>query len=149
MKKILLCLLVLMMLCGCSGKKETAGDDSSTGSKYLNVFKENADKSLEDIADKLIKVDDEMGLVAMPVEPGYLNGFSSEITAFNFGEVVSPMIGSIPFIIYVFETDDVDGLKKEIESNKDMRWNICTEATDYVLDDAKGRVFFMMYSNEE
>ena len=148
MKKILLCLLVLMMLCGCSGGDDPV-EDPSIGNRCLNAFNDNADKSLEDIADELIKIDEELNLVMMPVEPGYLNGFSNEIKSFKSGVVVSPMIGSIPFIIYVFETDDVDGLKKEIEENKDMRWNICTEATDYILEDSKDRVFFIMYSNEE
>ena len=58
-----------------------------------------------------------------------------------------PMIGSIPFIGYVFELKDetdVNQFISTLKSNADLRWNICTEADEMVVCSVDKKVFFVM-----
>ena len=64
----------------------------------------------------------------MEVEEGYLNGFDDTITGFNKGITFGPIIGSVPFVGYIFETDDAAALEATLRANANPRWNICTEA---------------------
>jgi len=91
----------------------------------------------------------EYDLVQMPVEPGYLDGFDGEITAFSSGVKFSPMIGSIPFVGYVFSTEDSQALLRELTESANPRWNVCTEADETVSDCIGNVVFFLMCSNGE
>ena len=131
---------------------ETLPEGNTTGTKiYVEFYKnEKNEKDVVKLAESLAseKVTGyDCGV--MEVEPGYLNGFSDTIEGFTEGAMFSPYIGSVPFVGYVFKSDDPAALKDELLSCADPRWNICTEATDFVLEDSKDRVFFMMYSNEE
>lgn len=86
----------------------------------------------------------EMSIVNMPVTPGYLNGFEEEISGFNNGVMFSPMIGSIPFVGYIFETDTPDELTAALEENAMLNWNICTTADETVTAVSGNYVFFVM-----
>lgn len=85
---------------------------------------------------------------AMSVEEGLLSGFdNAEIKGFKSGAVFMPMIGSIPFIGYVFELEnasDVSAFIKNLENNANRRWNICVEAEEMVTGSAGNKVFFVM-----
>lgn len=84
---------------------------------------------------------------SMPMEEGYLSGFTKEITGFEECVMFSPMIGSIPFVGYVFnlaDDADVDAFVNELKGNYDMRWNICTEASEMVVKSSGNSVFFVM-----
>ena len=83
------------------------------------------------------------------VEPGWLSGFSEDVTGFTKGVVVAPIIGSIPYIAYVFESEDPEALLKELDEKHNMRWNICTEADEKVSAIKGNLVFYIMCSNEE
>ena len=84
----------------------------------------------------------------MPVEEGGLNGFGdAEITGFKEGAMFGPMIGTIPFIGYVFELKDetdVNQFISTLKSNANLRWNICTEADEMVVCSVDKKVFFVM-----
>ena len=88
----------------------------------------------------------------MPVEPGLLSGFgNAEITGFKEGAMFAPMIGSIPFIGYVFVLED--GTNKPdfistLKANADLRWNICVEADEMVVGSSGNKVFFVMCPKE-
>ncbi len=86
---------------------------------------------------------------SMEVEEGFLNGFSEEIKGFKKGVVFMPMIGSIPFVTYIFEADDAEGLKATLLDKADPRWNICTEAKETVCVTSGNYVFFTMCPGEE
>ena len=73
-----------------------------------------------------------------------MNGFDNEITGFNSGTLFSPMIGTIPFVAYVFETDDADTLVETLKSNANLRWNICTEADVMTVEVVDNYVLFAM-----
>lgn len=83
----------------------------------------------------------------MPVEPGFLNGFDNEITGFDEGVMFGPMIGTIPFIGYVFTVNDTQNISSFIatlKENANLRWNICTEADEMVTGSVGNKVFFVM-----
>lgn len=84
----------------------------------------------------------------MEVEEGLLTGFgNAEITGFTDGVMFAPMIGSIPFVGYVFTLEDgadVDAFMQVLKDNADPRWNVCVEAEETVVENADNMVFFVM-----
>lgn len=80
---------------------------------------------------------------------GFLTGFKEEIKGFKKGVTFRPMIGSIPFVGYIFETDDAEALKATLLDKADPRWNICTEAAETICVTSGNYVFFTMCPGEE
>jgi hypothetical protein len=89
-----------------------------------------------------------LGLGAMEMEPGFMYGFDNyEITDFEQCGVFMPMIGSIPFVGYVFklaEGADVANFIADLEANCNPRWNICVTAEQTVCGAYGNYVFFLM-----
>lgn len=85
---------------------------------------------------------------AVPVEQGLLTGFgNTEITGFAQGAMFAPMIGTIPFVGYVFVLDegaDAEAFVQTLKDNADPRWNICTEADETIAEHVGNTVFFVM-----
>ncbi len=85
---------------------------------------------------------------AMEIEEGYLSGFDNvEIKGFKSGAMFAPMIGSIPFVGYVFELEseaNVANFIKTLEDNANLRWNICVTADEMVSGSVGNKVFFVM-----
>ena len=82
---------------------------------------------------------------SMPVEPGFLNGFKSEISGFSKGVMFGPAIGTIPFMGYLFEVEgDVNAFIATLKENADLRWNICTAADEMVVASVGNKVCFVM-----
>ena len=85
---------------------------------------------------------------ALPVEPGMLTGFgNTEITGFAQGAMFAPMIGTIPFVGYIFVLDadaDAEAFVQTLKDNADPRWNICTEADETIAEHVGNTVFFVM-----
>lgn len=125
-------------------KKETVAN--TLMSDFKSIAKS---QNAESIANQLIanKIIPFMPAV-MPVEEGLLNGFGdAEITGFKEGAMFGPMIGTIPFIGYVFELKDetdVNQFISTLKSNANLRWNICTEADEMVVCSVDKKVFFVM-----
>ena len=92
----------------------------------------------------------ELNLVAMEMEEGYLAGFdNTEITGFEECAMFSPMIGTIPFVGYIFTLEDgtdADAFIKMLEESANLRWNICTKAEEMVAGKVGNKVFFVMCS---
>lgn len=115
---------------------------------FLSRIEENPDMTAQEMADAILT----NSIIAfsgmtMEVEEGLLTGFSAEITGFEQGVMFSPMIGSIPFVGYIFTTPegaDVDAFVETLKSNADPRWNICTEADETVVEASGNTVFFLM-----
>lgn len=86
-------------------KEDFSDLSDSYGDKLVDAFKANVNlANCEKIAEKIIEAcADDIFLVGMNVEEGPLNGFSSDVKGFKDGYVFSPMIGTIPFVAYVFE----------------------------------------------
>lgn len=83
-----------------------------------------------------------------PVEPGLLMGCGNdEITGFAEGVMFAPVIGTIPFVGYLFRLDagtDGDAFVQTLKDQADPRWNICTEADETVVRREGDVVFFVM-----
>lgn len=110
---------------------------------------ENADATAQELADGILS--NELILFSggsMPVEEGYLTGFDNvEVTGFEEGVMFAPMIGTIPFVGYVFDTADAESaeaLVAVLTENANPRWNICTEAEETVSGVVNDKVFFVM-----
>jgi len=84
----------------------------------------------------------------VPVEPGMLTGFdNAEIKGFSEGVMFAPMIGTIPFVGYVFTLEsgtDAQAFVSTLKSSANPRWNICTEAEETVAEASGNKVFFVM-----
>lgn len=130
-----------------------APDGESPAQQYLAAFKDfinsGAVYACESVADALISNEEitPFAGAVMDVEEGFLNGFTEEITGFEEGAMFGPMIGSIPFIGYIFqvpEGDDVDAFMDNLKAKADLRWNVCTQADEMVCEAIGNTVFFVM-----
>lgn len=156
MKKIIaLCLAVLMVLgvTACQSKNNEKTEDTkkpeTVGEILLADFKNNPDGTAQEIADRIITNEIiPFAGGAVPVEQGLLSGFdNAEITGFKEGVMFSPMMGTIPFVGYIFVLEDgadVDEFKQTLEDSANLRWNICTEAEELTIDSEGNTVFFLM-----
>lgn len=144
---------------GCSVKPGDNKSDASTeeavtantlGGKYLNAFTASSASDPGATADELIDLHFiETQLVKMDISEGYLDGFTDQISGFTSGVKFSPMIGAIPFVGYIFETESPDELLTCLKEKADPAWNICTEADETVSAVKGNLVFFLMCSNDE
>jgi len=130
---------------------QTSGD--TLGQTLLAAFVSatgaNAEASAQELADTLLSNEAILfSGASMPVEPGLLTGFgNAEITGFKEGVAFMPMIGTIPFVGYVFTLEDgtdADAFMQTLTDNADPRWNICTEAEETIVEKAGNTVFFLM-----
>ena len=124
-------------------------ETKTVGNTLLAAFKANSGGSALSVAESLsanpaIKVP----VGAMAIEPGYLTGFdNTEIKGFKEGAVFMPMIGTIPFVGYVFTLEnaaDAPAFIANLKSAANLRWNICTSADEMVAGSAGNKVFFVM-----
>ncbi len=131
---------------------EVAGDltiGATLRDEFLDMTENAPLDSAQAYADALIAnpVIEFMGATT-PVEPGLLTGFSNaEITGFKEGVMFAPMIGTIPFVGYIFELEDgsdIDGFKTQLETSANMAWNVCTEADEMFIENSGNIVFFLM-----
>ena len=144
--------------------EESGADSSAEGNDTPAVFGDTLGETLradfeeraadgmlscQILADELIKNPAiQFGPATMPVQPGLLTGFgNAEITGFRDGIMFAPMIGSIPFVGYVFELEegtDGEAFMQTLKDNADPRWNICVEAEEMVVSQTGNKVFFVM-----
>ncbi|MCQ2516618.1 MAG: hypothetical protein MJ094_07115 [Saccharofermentans sp.] len=104
------------------------------------------DNDIEAMANSLInnEVLDGVTMTTMPVSEGYLNGFDGDVTGFNDGIMFAPMIGTIPFVGYIFESDDPEALADALNNQAMLDWNICTFADEAIIAVEGDYVFFVM-----
>lgn len=131
---------------------ENNGDDSDKdlkgeelAEKLASIFEEEIAKGtdIETIANSMVSIPQFMCGV-MEVEEGFLSGFSEDVKGFKKGYSVGPMIGTIAFATYIFETDDANALQETLKSLANPRWNICTEATEPLIKVHENTVFVTM-----
>jgi len=131
---------------------EPATTEGTVGETLLATFKANAGASAQEIADLVISnpVIQFMPMT-MPVNPvdfEFLSGLGeAKIDGYEECVMFGPMIGTIPFIGYVFtlaEGADVEAFKTLLSDNANLRWNICTAAEELVVESEGNQVFFLM-----
>ncbi len=86
---------------------------------------------------------------ASSVNPGLLAGFgSAEITGFKSGACFEPMMGTTPFVGYVFELEDgtdVSAFIANLRAHADVNWHVCNAPAEEVITGSVGnKVFFVM-----
>ncbi|MBQ4630096.1 MAG: hypothetical protein IJB70_03830 [Clostridia bacterium] len=132
---------------------EPTVDNSTVGnvilSDFKNIMASSPSKSAEEIANKLLENPVmQFSGATMPVEEGLLNGFdNAEIKGFSEGVMFAPVIGSIPFVGYVFTTQDSSAAKSlvtTLKENANLRWNICVEAEEMLCHSIDNKVLFVM-----
>ncbi len=162
MKKIIALLMAVLMImsmaaCGKNdvdvNSNESAGNQAATeatvGQTLLADFKADTNGTAQEIAERLISnpIIQFMG-GAMPVEEGLLSGFdNAEIKGFKEGASFAPMMSSIAFVGYVFELADdadVEAFKTTLKDSANLRWNICVEAEELIVENVGNKVFFLM-----
>lgn len=119
--------------------------------RFNDYMATGSDFSAESIAYYICGVEGfPLDLDAVPAEKGWLAGLD-EFDQFEEAAQFAPMIGSIPFVGYVFVIDnsvDADDFIADLESRANLRWNVCTEAdlilTQSFTDDTKNVVMFVM-----
>ncbi len=131
-----------------------AAEGASVAQTLVSEFKTLAvDTSLDAqaIADALLgsAVLSNVGMMGtMPIEDVYLSGFDNyEVKGFTECVMFSPMIGTIPFVGYVFTVGDgVDAaaFASDLEANANLRWNICVAADEVATAVEGSKVMFVM-----
>ena len=116
---------------------------------FEDIMIEGVNTSAAEIANALCMAElAPFSLGAMEVAPGLLTGFDNyEVTGFSSGAVFMPMMGSIPFVGYIFEVEEgTDKLNfvNELTANCNPRWNICVEADETLVGYYNNFVFFLM-----
>lgn len=116
---------------------------------FQTIVAENEGLTAEEIAAKICENESlVINPVAMKVDPGLLSGFDNfEVKGFRDGAIFAPMIGSIPFVGYVFvmeEGTDIDAFMNDLKENANLSWNICVTAEDMVIDRADDKILFVM-----
>ncbi len=138
---------------GVDNETPEAGAEGTLGDALVADFEEllaaNADATAQELADGVLA--NEMILfsgITMPMEAGLLTGFgNTEITDFDECVMFGPMISSIPFIGYVFDTADAataETLAAFLAEEANPAWNICTEADQTMIKTIEDKVFFVM-----
>lgn len=162
MKKSKILLLIICLVCctcliaGCGAVKEEKKDEQSNENKSVaTVLTEQFQKEIENEKD-LKKIAENISNneilqistdVTSLTKKDYLSGFTTEIKGFKEAVVIRPMIGAIPFIAYIFETENSEEFAKKLEENADLRWNVCTEADELKTVTVDNYVFFVMAPN--
>lgn len=143
-------LVGIFMTVACGNKADTASTVGETmKARFQTVVAENPNASVIELSD-LVLEDKSIPFQggSMGVEPGLLTGFgNTEITGFDAGVMFGPVIGSIPFVGYIFELSegtDAKAFMDTLKQNADLRWNVCTEADEVTMDQNGQKVFFLM-----
>ena len=120
-------------------------DSAEIEKKIVSIFEDGIDKGtdIEEIA-KLIAPVGGYDCEVNKVKEGLLMGFDEDIKGFKNGYEIAPVIGSIPYVSYIFETDDAEALAAQLKKSANPRWNICTEANEPVIKVKDNYVFFTM-----
>lgn len=147
----LLAALLLLGLTACGG--EETKEPETMGQILLQEFETQyqADPQADlDAMAQAILSQEVIGFqgTTAPVEPGTLMGFGgTPIQGFSQGVMFAPLIGAIPFLGYLFRLDagtDGDAFVKTLQDNADLRWNICTQADECIVQREGDVVFFLM-----
>lgn len=136
---------------GNAGADNVSGETVGTvlSQQFHALLEENKELTPQEIADEIIQNPQiQFAGDTAQVEEGLLTGFgNAEITGFDTGVMFAPIIGSIPFVGYVFSLEegaDADSFVKLLEENANPRWNVCTEAEETVIETSENMVFFLM-----
>lgn len=155
---MLVLILVPCFMTGCTKEEEKENNEPKTEEKatiaetlaeqFKKEIKEETDinKVAEKIAsNEIVKI--ELDVVTLK-KKDYVSGFKKEIKDFKKAIAIRPMIGTIPFVAYIFEVSDAEKFADELKENADLKWNVCTEADNMETAVVDNYVFFIMAPKE-
>ena len=132
-----------------------SASEDTWGYAFWNVFAEsiqnNSAITTAELAQNMLmsEAGQALGMAeCMDIVPGYLTGFSEEITGFKSGSVFMPWVGE-PFVGYAFELEsvaDVSAFMATLEATYDLRWMICMSAETATMGAYENYVLFIMSS---
>lgn len=140
----------ICLLTGCTGSelKEEKQEGKTVAITLKNQFESEIkkEKDIEKVAkkiakNKVLKISVEVSQIK---NGDYISGFKKEIKDFKNAFAIRPMVGTIPFIAYIFEVENANEFAEELKANADLRWNICTEADEMHTVVSEDYVFFIM-----
>ena len=150
-------MILVSMVCfvsGCGQKSDVMKDsnqkaeEKSVAKVLTQQFKEEIknEKDIEKVASSIAenKVLEIATDVAVLGADDYISGFQTEIKNFNHAVVIRPIIGSIPFVAYIFEVENANEFAEELKSSAALRRNICTDADEMHAVVSGDYVFFVM-----
>ena len=145
---LILCSLTLIMT-GCTNKENNnEGETNTIASQLVVNFSSEIAKSkdIKEVADKISEsnIIVPTTVVTEITEDDYLAGFNEEIKGFKKAVSIAPMIGTIPFVAYIFEVDNPQEFASTLKEQANLRWNICTEADEMQTSIVDNYVFFVM-----
>ena len=165
MKKVIAIVLALIVViglvaCATTGNndetttlEETTAGEMTVAATFVEAFKAEAVKegaTANTIATAL-STNETVAFMPMVQDmeaDAWLAGFDAEtMTGYEACTAFMPMIGTIPFVSYVFELAegaDVDAFKTTLSDNANLRWNICTAAEEMLIETEGNFVFFIM-----
>lgn len=143
-KYLLVLVLSLTLFTGCIKDNKELNIGDTLASSFKSEISKN--KDILKVAEKLSKNEViEVAVEAVELNDGdYMPGFTDEIKDYKKVAIVRPFIGTIPFVMYIFETENPKELAKTLEEKADLRWNICTEADIMKIEVSGNYVFFVM-----
>ena len=143
--------LSVCILTGCVNNETKKDENQEERTVAITLSKQfeseiKNEKDIEKVAKKIAENEIlEISVDVSQIKKGdYISGFQKEIKDFTNAYAIRPMIGTIPFIAYIFEVENADGFAEELKSNADLRWNICTEAEEMHATVSGNYVFFIM-----
>lgn len=149
----IMCILLSASAClltGCNNSevKEKGQEEKTIATTLVKQFESEAknEKDIEKIAKKISENEAiEISVDVSKINEGdYISGFQKEIKDFKNAYAIRPMIGTIPFVAYIFEVENASEFAEELKANADLRWNICTEADEMRAAVSDNYVFFIM-----
>lgn len=149
-KFIFIICIFLSLLTGCTNNqvKEENRDEKTIAITLGNQFESEikAEKDIEKVAKKIaankaIKISVDVSQIK---KGDYISGFQKEIKGFKKAYVIRPVVGTIPFVAYIFEVENANAFASELKESADLRWNICTEADEAHAVVSGDYVFFIM-----
>ena len=88
------------------------------------------------------------GAMEVEADAEFLTGFDDyTIEGYQSAACFMPMIGSIPYVGYIFEVEDgidIHNFIADLTENCNPRWNICVEADETLVGAFGNKVFFLM-----
>ena len=161
MKKLLISLLTIALLftmVACGGEGNNDGLVSGSGETFgENVviearitMSENKDADPLTIVTKLAerKMFAEMSLMPVEFDPQFAPGLdTTTLAGYDKAALLSPMIGVIPFVTYVFQVSegtDANAFAEQLKSVSNPNWNICTSADETLTFVEGNTVIFLM-----
>ncbi|MBO5007053.1 MAG: hypothetical protein J6C89_06380 [Clostridia bacterium] len=131
----------------------TAGTTEATTTQAPVTSTVTLDVISNAIVEKVAELtNNELFVMGSPMEAGYLPWFNNDVTGFSECYVTMPMIGTIPFISYVFRVSDAseaEAFLAKLNADFNLRYVLCNPADTTVTAIHGDLVFLTAFNSEQ